>query len=162
MLNCPNAYDELFGTIFTPEDRKKFENYIGYMAIDLPAELPKYMILCGGPKTGKTTALTILSMYLFPTRFDFGIYGDNIRQSYIIMHDVPIEKTIQKIESLERLIGTKIIMATNEHNFQVPEDCYYITMTGKTLPYNKFTRAMDAAKYSAQPYIWYCIDNLKI
>lgn len=162
MLNCPNAYDELFGTIFTPEDRKKFENYIGYMAINLPAALPKYMILHGGRKTGKSTALTILSMYLFPGRFDFGIYDADIRQSYIIMHDGPIERTIQKIESVERLNGTKFIMASNIDLFNKPEDCCLITMTGKTLSYNKFTRAMDAVKYLTDPYIWYCIDNLKI
>jgi phage/plasmid-associated DNA primase len=56
-----SAYDELISKLYTPEERKKFEWGIGAIIAGKAKEIQKFFVFFGGPGTGKSTVLEIIS-----------------------------------------------------------------------------------------------------
>lgn len=54
------AYEQLISTIYTPEERHKIEWAIGSIVTGDSKKLQKFMVLYGGPGTGKSTILNIV------------------------------------------------------------------------------------------------------
>jgi hypothetical protein len=57
-----SAYDELMTTLYSPEERAKLEWAIGAIMAGDSKTIQKYIVLYGGPGTGKSTWLLILQM----------------------------------------------------------------------------------------------------
>ena len=57
--DCP-AWDKIIGTLYTPEERHKLEWAIGAIVTGESRHLQKFMVLYGGPGTGKSTILNIV------------------------------------------------------------------------------------------------------
>lgn len=60
-----SAYDELIGTLYDPEEREKLEWAIGAVISGDSKKIQKFIVLYGGPGTGKSTVLNIIQD-LFP------------------------------------------------------------------------------------------------
>ena len=56
------AYDKLIGTLYSEEDRHKIEWAIGAIVSGDSKTIQKFMVLYGGPGTGKSTILNIIQM----------------------------------------------------------------------------------------------------
>lgn len=56
-----DAYDELVSLLYTPEERQKFEWGIGAIIAGKAKEIQKFLVFFGGPGTGKSTILDIIS-----------------------------------------------------------------------------------------------------
>lgn len=61
---CP-AYDEMISTLYLPDERQKLEWAIGAVISGDSKDIQKFIVLYGGPKTGKSTILNIIEE-LFP------------------------------------------------------------------------------------------------
>lgn len=59
------AYEELIGTLYEPSERQKLEWAIGSIISGDSKNIQKFVVLYGGPGTGKSTALNIIQQ-LFP------------------------------------------------------------------------------------------------
>lgn len=57
--DCP-CYDELIGTLYTPEERRKIEWALGSVIAGESKELQKFIVLYGAPGSGKSTILDIV------------------------------------------------------------------------------------------------------
>ena len=57
-----DAYDKLIGTLYSEEDRHKIEWAIGAIVSGDSKTIQKFMVLYGGPGTGKSTILNIIQM----------------------------------------------------------------------------------------------------
>lgn len=60
-----SAYDELMGTLYSPEEREKLEWAIGAIISGDSKQIQKFIVLYGEAGTGKSTVLNIIQM-LFP------------------------------------------------------------------------------------------------
>ena len=54
------AWDKLVGTLYSPEERHKIEWTIGAIVTGDSKKLQKFMVLYGGPGTGKSTILNVI------------------------------------------------------------------------------------------------------
>ena len=54
------AWDEIVGTLYSPEERMKLEWAIGAIVTGESKNLQKFIVMYGAPKTGKSTILNIL------------------------------------------------------------------------------------------------------
>ena len=54
------AYDELIGTLYSPEERHKLEWAIGAVISGDSKEIQKFIVMYGAPKTGKSTILNVM------------------------------------------------------------------------------------------------------
>ncbi len=54
------AWDEIIGTLYSPEERMKLEWAIGSIVTGESKNLQKFIVMYGAPKTGKSTILNIL------------------------------------------------------------------------------------------------------
>lgn len=59
------AYDEMISSLYDPEERAKIEWAIGAIIAGDSKEIQKFIVLYGGPGSGKSTVLNIIQM-LFP------------------------------------------------------------------------------------------------
>ncbi len=57
-----SAYDELMSKLYSPEEREKLEWAIGAIISGDSKKIQKFIVLYGGPGTGKSTFLNILQM----------------------------------------------------------------------------------------------------
>lgn len=55
-----NAYDELMGVLYSPEEREKLEWAIGAVVNGASKEVQKFIVLYGDPGSGKSTVLNIV------------------------------------------------------------------------------------------------------
>lgn len=55
-----NAYEKIISTLYTPEERHKLEWAIGSIVTGESKNLQKFLVLYGGPGTGKSTILNII------------------------------------------------------------------------------------------------------
>ena len=61
--NAPTpAWDEIIGTLYSPEERMKLEWGIGSIIAGESKNLQKFIVMYGAPKTGKSTILNIMQM----------------------------------------------------------------------------------------------------
>lgn len=58
-----NAYDELMGVLYSPEEREKLEWAIGAVVNGASKEVQKFIVLYGDPGSGKSTVLNIVQMH---------------------------------------------------------------------------------------------------
>jgi hypothetical protein len=56
-----SAYEELVSLLYTPEERQKFEWAIGAIIAGKAKEIQKFLVFFGGPGTGKSTILDLIS-----------------------------------------------------------------------------------------------------
>ena len=54
------AWDEIIGTLYSPEERMKLEWAIGAIVTGESKKIQKFIVMYGAPKTGKSTILNIL------------------------------------------------------------------------------------------------------
>lgn len=54
------AWDEIIGTLYSPEERMKLEWAIGTIVTGESKKIQKFVVMYGAPKTGKSTILNIL------------------------------------------------------------------------------------------------------
>ena len=54
------AYDELVGTLYSPEEKRKIEWAIGAIVTGESKYIQKFIVMYGAPKTGKSTVLNII------------------------------------------------------------------------------------------------------
>ena len=60
--NCSiDAYEELISTLYDPEERKKIEWAIGSIIAGDSKNIQKFIVLYGGPGTGKSTILNLIN-----------------------------------------------------------------------------------------------------
>ncbi len=57
--DCP-AYESLISTLYSPKERHKLEWAIGSIVTGASTEIQKFIVLYGGPGTGKSTILNII------------------------------------------------------------------------------------------------------
>ena len=57
-----SSYDELMNTLYSAEERKKLEWAIGSIIFGDSKKLQKFIVLYGGPGTGKSTVLNIIEL----------------------------------------------------------------------------------------------------
>lgn len=55
-----SAYDEMMGVLYSPEERRKLEWAIGSIVNGDSKKIQKFVVLYGGPGTGKSTVLNII------------------------------------------------------------------------------------------------------
>lgn len=72
------AYDELMEKLYSPEEREKLEWAIGSVFAGDSKRIQKFIVLYGGPGTGKGTVIDIIEM-LFPGYFGV-FYAKNLGQ----------------------------------------------------------------------------------
>ena len=67
-----SAYDELMSTLYKPEERDKLEWAIGSIIAGDSKDIQKFIVLYGGPGTGKSTVLNIIEWLFedYVTMFD--------------------------------------------------------------------------------------------
>lgn len=56
------AYDDLMSVLYSPEERHKLEWAIGSIITGDSKSIQKFIVMYGGPKTGKSTVLNIIEM----------------------------------------------------------------------------------------------------
>lgn len=54
------AYDKLMSVLYSPEERKKIEWAVGSVVAGESSKVQKFIVLYGGPRTGKSTVLDII------------------------------------------------------------------------------------------------------
>ena len=71
------AYDELIGTLYDPSEKKKLEWAIGSIIAGDSKSIQKFIVLYGGPGTGKSTMLDIINNLFtgYTTVFDAKTLG---------------------------------------------------------------------------------------
>lgn len=57
-----DAYDELVGTLYAPEEKMKIEWAIGAILSGASKKIQKFLVIYGGPGTGKSTVINIMQM----------------------------------------------------------------------------------------------------
>ena len=62
------AYDEMMDKLYAPEERQKLEWAIGSVFAGVSTKIQKFIVMYGGPGTGKGTVIDIIQM-LFPGYF---------------------------------------------------------------------------------------------
>ena len=72
------AYDEMMNVLYKPEEREKIEWAIGAIISGDSKKLQKFVVLYGGPGTGKSTILNIIQMLFdgYYSTFDYKALGN--------------------------------------------------------------------------------------
>ena len=72
-----SAWDELVGTLYSPEEREKIEWVIGSIVSGASRTLQKFMVMYGDPGTGKSTIINVIEKLFkgYTSIFDAKILG---------------------------------------------------------------------------------------
>ena len=121
--NCP-AYEKIVSTLYTPEERHKLEWAIGAIVSGDSKSLQKFLVLYGGPGTGKSTILNIIQDLFegYHTVFDAKALGSaNAQFALEPFKDNPLvaiqhDGDLSKIEDNTRLnsVVSHELMTVNE------------------------------------------------
>lgn len=121
--NCP-AYEKIISTLYTPEERHKLEWAIGAIVSGDSKSLQKFLVLYGGPGTGKSTILNIVQDLFegYHTVFDAKALGSaNAQFALEPFKDNPLvaiqhDGDLSKIEDNTRLnsVVSHELMTVNE------------------------------------------------
>lgn len=121
--DCP-AYEKIISTLYTPEERHKLEWAIGAIVTGESKNLQKFMVLYGGPGTGKSTILNIIQELFegYHTVFDAKALGSaNAQFALEPFKDNPLvaiqhDGDLSKIEDNTRLnsVVSHELMTVNE------------------------------------------------
>ena len=121
--DCP-AYETIISTLYTPEERHKLEWAIGAIVSGESKNLQKFMVLYGGPGTGKSTILNIIQELFegYHTVFDAKALGSaNAQFALEPFKDNPLvaiqhDGDLSKIEDNTRLnsVVSHELMTVNE------------------------------------------------
>ena len=74
-----SAWDEMVGTLYSPEERHKIEWAIGSVVSGASKDIQKFYVFYGAPKTGKSTILNIIEKLFqgYTTAFDSKALGSS-------------------------------------------------------------------------------------
>lgn len=127
-----SAWMKLTSTIFNEKDSQAFDRLIGRtFTNNVTFEDPKVIILCGGPATGKTTLLHLISEILEEAGAYVKWYGD-----LLIWGNVYILAT-NKWWWLELAPAFREMLPTNISNIEV------VNMTGERVTFEEYKRIVE-------------------
>ena len=139
-----SAYDELVGTLYAPEERKKFEWAIGAIIKGDSKWIQKFLVFYGGPGTGKSTVLKIIEWLFedYTKTFEASALGNrNAQFSLESLKDNPLvaiqhDGDLSRVEDNTRInsIVSHEKMVVNEKHKSIYEmtfDSFLIIGTNK-------------------------------
>ena len=134
-----DAWNELILTLYGEKGKQRIETIIKYMELGMMHWLPKWIVLVGGARSGKSTLITILSrmfedgwIYIGVTSSDYGQYNRILS----IAPDVDFPKLYQNVtENFSFSTDYHILAETKKEpeNSKQFEEVEFIHPTGNTL-----------------------------
>ena len=125
---CP-AYDQIIGTLYSEEERHKLEWAIGSIVTGESRNLQKFVVLYGGPGTGKSTILNIIQELFdgYTAVFDAKALGSANAQFALepfkknplvaIQHDGDLSK-IEDNTRLNSVVSHELMSVNEKHKSQ--------------------------------------------
>ena len=125
---CP-AYDQIIGTLYSDEERHKLEWAIGSIVTGESRNLQKFVVLYGGPGTGKSTILNIIQELFdgYTAVFDAKALGSANAQFALepfkknplvaIQHDGDLSK-IEDNTRLNSVVSHELMSVNEKHKSQ--------------------------------------------
>ena len=125
---CP-AYEKIISTLYIPEERHKLEWAIGSIVAGESKNLQKFMVLYGGPGTGKSTILNIIQDLFegYHTVFDAKALGSANAQFALepfknnplvaIQHDGDLSR-IEDNTRLNSVVSHELMTVNEKHKAQ--------------------------------------------
>lgn len=129
---CP-AYDELIGTLYSVEERAKFEWLVGSVIAGDSKTIQKFVVLYGAPGTGKGTVLAIIQKLFkgYYTTFDAKALGSGQSQfSTESFKNNPLV-AIQQDGDLSRISDNSTLNSIISHEDMPMNEKYKSVYTGK-------------------------------
>ena len=163
-MECPKVYDEFLGTVMDPVDRKALEAYVGMLELEIYDDIPRFIILYGGPGSGKSVILSIITR-LFEDRFASSVsFARLTKTNLIVIHDEDPDKTIKEDKkelSAKDDLKTKYIIATNKLPTNRNSNVRVLCMTDERIEKNRFDKYIRPGLLKMiEAFRYYCVDSL--
>ncbi len=162
MIPCPSVYDIYLNKIMDPADRYALEHYIALFLLGQRESIPHYVVLYGGPATGKSTILHILNELFGNGQVDYTIQMAKLSKAHaMIIHDTDVDKFIQNTINDQDLKNAIFFLATNSLPKEHYSNVKILYMTGKKIKKSIFETVIYHGLYAMkEEYKAYCIDQL--
>ena len=167
-MECPKVYDEFLGTVMDPVDRKTLEAYIGMLELGIYDDIPRFIILYGGPGSGKSVILGIITR-LFEDRFASSVsFARLAKTNLIVIHDEDPDKIIKEDKkelsaegNLKLYLKTKYIIATDKLPANRNSNVRVLCMTDERIGKNRFDKYIRPGLLKMiEAFRYYCVDSL--
>ena len=141
-----NAYDELMGVLYSPEEREKLEWAIGAVVNGASKEVQKFIVLYGDPGSGKSTVLNIVqklfegycgvfdSRALGSSSNAFALEAFKSNPLVSIQHDGDLSR-IEDNTRLNSLVSHETMLVNEKFKSQYPTrfNCFLFLGTNKAV-----------------------------